>query len=355
MDRSQILKIVVVLSSLIFIFQLFPIGSFFIGSPSSQKNLSTSVSFNATLKNYDPYLILSQNSTGTVSINELEALPLVKSVSSEGGFIYVLLETRDDVRPVASNLQTLGLFPSAIANLVPPDRFLVLDSKSQSVNISTPFAIRIAIAPYFAEDSQIPVDAILIHTDRTAVGFSSPTLIATPKNISGSLLVSKILSSQMTYSIPFENRSSSNFSAIENSTYSLNNLVTSSSAFTPNQISTARSLDYVVGVYPTYLALKPDFTDLDRLRSDLAISAFSVHPSLLVVNSSVALDIPYSSSTSSKYELSPSSTLSGKQVINSVPLIFVSSNSYLVNDSLNGTISILEIGDYLIPLDFSMQ
>lgn len=355
MNRADILKIFVVLSSLFFIIQMFPVGTLFFGNPTSRSNQTTSFSFNATLKNYDPYLLLPPNATEIISNSELESIPTVKSVSSQNGVIYVVLETRDDVRNVANILVQKGLRPGAVANLLPPDHLTVFNSKSEPINLSISSAIKIGIAPYFAEDSPIPISVNLIHTDLAAIGFDSPTLVTNEVNVTTSLSVAKILNSSSVYSIPFENRSDSYLATLPNSTLTLNNLVTSPSEFTSDQISKARTLSYVKSVFPTYVVVKPDFTNLSLLKEDLLSTALVAQPSTLVLpyENSSALDFPRSDSF--VYQLNPGQTINQKQVIDSIELTFESNSQYQINDSVSGVVSALEIGNYIIPVEFSRQ
>lgn len=355
MDRSQILKIIVVLSSLFFIMQMFPIGTLFLGNPTSRSNQTTSFSFNATLRNYDPYLILPPNATEIISTSELESIPTVKSVSSQNGAIYVIVETRDDVRPVAAVLLKKGLNPGAVANLLPPDHLTISNSKSQMVNLSTSSAIRIGIAPYFAEDSQVPISVNAVHTDLAILDFTSPTLLASPVNVSATLKISKLLSSSSLYSIPFERRTEPSLSQIPNSTLNLNNLVTSPSELTIDQINKARSLPYVQSVFPTYIVVKSNFTDLAQIRSDLLSTALVASPSTLLAPYDNSSSLEFPKTDSFVYQLSPGTLMDEKQVIDSIELTVASNSSYSINDSISGVVSALEIGNYIIPVEFSRQ
>ncbi|MBI5227983.1 hypothetical protein HY988_05330 [Candidatus Micrarchaeota archaeon] len=306
MQKSDIIKIVVLLIAVGFITELFFFGGGqldFLKGNSAAQNFTGSVIFNGTIRTYEPYLILPSN-TSVAVLDDLKKQPGFVDVRSQGNYLLIQTETRDDVFPLATYLLKKDIIPFALANVALPSS-LELSNGAKKVNVSTNSGIvSIQAIPYLDSGSDVTVSMIVVAAaDGQFLGYGSPNILIETIKVPLNATISSLDYLVYTYEIPWASRNSlPNLSAYVVQ-YTRRDSVIFASPLPVDKILLLKQLPYIVYIDDNSAQINETFTDMDKVQSDFSNTTLMFPSSDLIIRTNQTLSLNFSSSTTYSYTL----------------------------------------------------
>jgi len=207
MDKKLLMKILVVGAALLFITSSIRPGSFSLGDSSSGgENITGMVSFDGTIRTYDPYLILESSINDSV-IGQIRNMEGVETVTLEAQGYIVKTETRDDVYPISQELFEIGIASYSIANIATPS-VMVMEFGTELINVTAPGVVRVATIPFLDAGSSVSVNMVGIANGGSIIDYHSQSIDSDIVEIEFTAQINQLSSKIYSYVVPWEDRNS---------------------------------------------------------------------------------------------------------------------------------------------------
>jgi hypothetical protein len=302
MDKKLLMQIIVVGAALLFITELFMFGgNHLVGGGSSTstggENISGYITFNGTIRTYDPYLFITSSPTES-QIEAIRAIPGVQNVRPDPQGYIVDTETRDDVYIVGGELRKMNLVGLAVANIAAPS-VMVLQFGTKELNITSQGVVRVATEPLLDAGEVVTVSMVGIANDGILIDYNSQQIALTKLTLLFSAEAGDPISESVTYTIPWEYR---NNVTNESGTYKRVDSLVFTTPLTINQILAKKQFDYITYIDENSAQVLKSFDNKSQVLINFQDTNVTFPPSTLLANES--LDLPYPKSVFYTYNLS---------------------------------------------------
>src|SRR3989338_1655990 len=211
MDKRQWIKVIfVVVTLIIFMVTLFPVGSFLFGNNSgnetSNEQIIGTTEFDATLSYYQPYLAVAVS----LSDEQLKAIrqnEYIEEITQEQKGFVIISKSRENVTAIYNYLKSLGIESQSLATLTLPSKMTMKTGEGKAIEIeSNGRTIDYQLSPIFEPGTKLRMTMIVVSVQNKLSGFQPPVLKTEPVELNATGTISKLLGIDYTYSIPWENR-----------------------------------------------------------------------------------------------------------------------------------------------------
>ncbi|MEW6722725.1 MAG: hypothetical protein AB1324_05675 [Candidatus Micrarchaeota archaeon] len=350
MEKKDIIKTAFILGIIV----MFIAGDFYIGGgffssptggPGGGQNITGTSTFNGTIRTYDPYLFLPAGVNQSV-LDELSTMEGFGSMRTEGQFIVIQTDTRDDVYPLAEWLRSKNLSPSAIANIAVSE--IEVEALGGRINASVPQGVvRMETKPILDVDSEVAVTMTAVVSNNVLVDSFGWTIEYEELEL---LLDSKVESmegSTYTYSIPWEERDSLGDLSAYDYQYKRIDTILFTEPLTTAQILAKKQFPYVTYIDASSAAVEPGFTNTSQLALNFADTNYTLPPSTLTIESETDPGLPYEPSVVRYYSIAPDW---GEYEYGGGPLVFGSSEELEINSTMKLNVSALAVGKKIVSV-----
>ncbi len=329
MDKKLIMKIIVVGAALLFITELFMFGGNHLvggGGPSiGGENISGPITFNGTIRTYDPYLFLTSTPSES-QLDTIRGIPGVLNIRPDPQGYIVDTETRDDVYLVGIELRKMNLSALSVANIAAPS-IMELQFGTQTLNVTSPGVVRVATEPLLDAGEIVTVSMVGISNNGMLIDYNSQQIALTRLTLLFSAEAGEPISESVTYVIPWENRNNvTNASGEYNKVDSL----IFTSPLTINQILAKKQFPYITYIDANSAQVTSSFDNKTQVLVNFQDTNVTFPPSTLSTNESI--DLPYQKQVFYTYNLSltpPDDYTSPRDSL-----------LYQTSEELNGTLSL---------------
>ncbi|MBU0532067.1 hypothetical protein KKB44_01090 [Candidatus Micrarchaeota archaeon] len=309
MDKKLILQIAVVVVVIFFLLQPLGMGgrlpdflSFF-NNENTATQLTGLTVFNATIRTYDPYLILASDTNQSI-INELNTRADVKSVVTDAQGIIVETETRDDVYPLASYLRSKGVSSLSQANLALPQTIQVDVNGEQKEIFTSSGIIQVISEAVVDADTEVTVSMIAVISGNQLVQYQSPSILFQQTTILVNAQVVDLNYKLYTYTIPWESRNSlGNLSQYGEYTYNKKDSIIFNPPLDINQILIKKQFSYIDYIDAGSAQVASDFDNITQLESNFQDVSYSLPSSQLTIKTNETPNISFNATVSYNYNL----------------------------------------------------
>jgi hypothetical protein len=357
MDEQQ-KKIYTIIGCIVMLGSLF-YGMQFLANNSGQaaltgSTLSGTTEFNATIRTYEPILIVPSMPDSLVSA--LRSDDRVKAITGGASGYLINVSTRDDVFSLAQDLQAQNVSSSAMADIILPVQLDVRYGNATDEMVNASGSIGIWTEPFVDVGSDVTVQMTAVTQDGTLVSYSSPTLVTNEVSVTANATVVSLTGKEYAFIIPWENRSSvdeASLSALYGNgsvTYSRNDFITFQPPLNVSQINATRSLPYITYISDTGASVSANFTDINRTVSDFNGTAVVFPDSELDIVTNQSVGLPYPGNVSYGYVISLPSGADGYSM-NSQPVALALPGRYSVNDTVSVLINGTAMGGAIVQIN----
>lgn len=360
METRKLLNIViqvfVVVISLSFLTELFlysgSLPFFSPGGSGASQNITGTTTFNGTIRTYDPLLLLPVETPAQV-VAALKLRSGVTSVTLEQDGYLVDTQTRDDVYPTAVYLRALNVSSLSIANIVIPQTIPVSTAAGlKNATTSEIAVVRVETEPLLDADSPVTVNmTAVVDGNGYLVDYGSAEISQQVVDNVFNATITGFEGKTYTYSIPWENRTSINASALSGQVdFQKSDMIVFTSTLTTAQVVAKKQFGYIQYIDTGSAIVSPDFANLSQVQANFQDVNYTLPASQLTVSmnssDSPAPALPFSPLVSYSYNL----TLQDAQGFDfsEAPILLVSDKPYAVNDSVSAEISAVAIGPKII-------
>ena len=344
MDKKLIIQILVVGAALLFITELFMFGGNHLvskgGSSSGGENISGYITFNGTIRTYDPYLFLTSSPTES-QLDSIRTIPGVQNVRPDPQGYIVDTETRDDVYLVGIELRKMNLSALSVANIASPS-VMELQFGTQTLNVTSQGVVRVATEPLLDAGEEVTVSMVGISNNGVLIDYNSQQISLTIVDLLFSAEAGEPVSESITYSVPWEHR---NNVTNESGEYSRSDSLIFTAPLTVSQIMAKKQFPYITYIDANSAQVLSSFDNKTQVLVNFQDANVSFPSSVLVTDE--ALDLPYPNVTYYTYNLSltaPEGYTSPKDSL-----------LYQTKETLNGTldlqVSALVAGKSIISIE----
>lgn len=272
MNRSDLIKALVVILVLFFVLEPIAIGMIGNSSGSPKTKIQqTSDSFNgisyfnATVKSYEPYLII-QDANPPVDL--LKKLPEVDDlVKIEGGYAVSLKDT-STLRKVYLEIARLGLKPYPVVNLQLPSLVEVTDGTINKTLSTNSQNIKLNADPFFDENQQVELRMSVTSENGAVVAYSNPSFVEKAINLNLTAKVDSFSYYFQRYSIPWEIRNTIDVTHLK-SLFGESNVTYTQKDFISSKFIGNESFEYITKVEPDKVFISSNFTSKSDAIADL--------------------------------------------------------------------------------------
>lgn len=363
MDKDLLIKLFAVGIVLFFIFEMFAFGK--IGQPAEAATNTQPVAlqgtseFDAMINSYDPYLVFQ--SLDDSQISEIKRIDGVEGVMLTDRGQVVSLKSPKYIGGVYNYSISSGLNVSAVANVaLPPYLAVSLSNGSTEQIIFSGSTLKMGLEPFAAEGDNIRVKMNVEAEGGYLTRYSPPTLVPVQIALNSSAKVESALFDIYRFSVPWENRTHINASALEaeygleNVTYSRTDYVSFSTPLSTSDMLT-KKYDYVSVINENSITPVANYTDKARIEADFPGAQFadSVLEIKYPAGINATLSIPSAVNSSLRHVYS--FEVSDAKYKFSDPVVYFATEKQLAaGDSMNVTLSVLSVGKTVVNvLDFA--
>jgi hypothetical protein len=239
---------------------------------------------NGTIRTYDRALFI----TGNNSREDLEFLEADEGFGSlnvlDDGWM-LETKTRDDVYPVAEQLDEKGIDAVAIANIAIPGTLDVELVNGSTIEVNNRGGIvRVITRPFLEEDSRVSVMFVAGIADGLLVNVSDATLMTNDFNRTIDAEVISLVNNTYTYTIAFDKRNI-DMNKLSGYDYQFDkkNVVVFSEEIPVSKQAEYRSLPYIEYIGSNSMSVNSNFSDIEKMESDLEGIGLETEPSILTV------------------------------------------------------------------------
>lgn len=344
MDKKLIMQILVVGAALLFITELFMFGgNHLVGGGSGDtggENISGYITFNGTIRTYDPYLFLTASPTES-QLDSIRGIPGVLNIRPDPQGYIIDTETRDDVYLVNIELRKMNLSALSVANIAAPS-VMELQFGTQTINVTSQGVVRVATEPLLDAGEVVTVSMVGISNNGVLIDYNSQQIALTRLELSFSAEAGDPVSEKYYYTVPWESRN--NVSGTDGEYSKIDSLIFTS-PLTINQILAKKQFPYITYIDANSAQVVGSFDNKSQVLSNFQDANVTFPPSTLVSNDS--LDLPYPSAVLYTYNLSLTPPEGYTSPQNSI--------LYQTTDELNGTmalqVSALVAGGSIITIE----
>lgn len=308
MNKKTAIQIVVLLVIALFMLQPLGMGGSFpklFGSSEDEaaQQESGMALFNATIRTYEPILVLPSNTSQSV-ISELNARDDVKSVVVEPEGVVVETETRDDVFPLASYLKGKGVSSVSQANVILPPSMSVSFATGTREVASRGGVLPIITEPVLDSGSMVTVSMIAVVSKDVLVDYASPAIMLERKSIIVDALVQGLNHGIYSYVIPFEERNNlTNLSQYSDADYRRSDTIVFSQQLDIGQMMAKKQFPYIVYIDAGSAQVSPSFDNLTQLETNFQDVGYTLPDSFLTIRSDSEPGIPFTPDVAYEYSL----------------------------------------------------
>ncbi len=207
MDKSLIMKIIVVAAALLFITSSIrlPTSS---GNSNviSGENITGQITFNGTIRTYDPFLLIPMDTDKSV-LSEIREIEGVKAVRPDPQGYFIDTETRDEVYPISSALRALNVTGISVANIAAPS-IMQLQFGVELLNVTTPGVVRVVTEPLLDAGDEVTVTMVGVSNNGNLIDYHSQAIQMEVVQLQMEADVSSLNHKEYIYLIPWEERNS---------------------------------------------------------------------------------------------------------------------------------------------------
>lgn len=353
MNKSDMIKIAVVVIALLFITQQFYYGQtglsnlFGGGTVVSQNQTGTAV-FNGTIRTYDPLLGLPTD-TGASVFDQLKTMDGVKGIKNQANFVIVETETRDDVYPLAVFLRQRNVTVYAVANVALPS-YIDVSVGNGRINASTMNSIvKVQMEPLIDAGNDVAVQMVATVSDNQLVAYQSPLVMVERVSLQANATIAALDYTIYSYIIPWENRTS-----IGNETgydYRRVDAVYFSPQLGVSELVTKRQLPYITYIDAGSAVVSPSFDNATRMTADFPAVNLTFPDSRLLVRitNATAPELPFNATVSYLYTVTLPAQVGG-YATDTPSLALETAEEHELNTTIQMNISALVMGNRIVSL-----
>ncbi len=301
MNKKLIMQIVVIGAALLFITELFMFGGNHLvggGGPSiGGENISGYITFNGTIRTYDPYLFITSTPTES-QIDAIRGISGVMNVRPDPQGYVVDTETRDDVHPVGIELRKMNLSVLSVANIAAPS-IMELQFGTEILNVTSPGVVRVATEPLLDAGETVTVAMIGISNNGMLIDYNSQQIALTKMDLLFSAEPGEPISESVTYTVPWEHR---NNVTNASGTYNRVDSIVFTTPLTINQILAKKQFPYITYIDANSAQVLGSFDNKTQVLVNFQDTNVTFPSSMLVTNET--LELPYAKSVFYTYNLS---------------------------------------------------
>jgi hypothetical protein len=301
MEKKLIMQILVIGAALLFITELFMFGGNHLvgggGTTSGGENISGFITFNGTIRTYDPYLFLSATPTES-QLDQIRSIPGVMNLRPDTQGYIVDTETRDDVYPVGVELRKMNLTPLSVANIAAPS-IMVLQFGTENMNVTSQGVVRVATQPLIDAGEEVTVSMVGVSNNGFLIDYHSQQIELNMATLLFTADTGTPISELYTYSVPWEYRN--NITNHSGEYHKVDSII-----FSPplgiDQIMVKKQFAYITYIDENSAQVTSNFDNKSIILINFADVNVTFPDSILTTNQS--LDLPYENVTYYTYNLS---------------------------------------------------
>jgi hypothetical protein len=312
-------------------------------SSQSSVNVSGTVTFNGTIRTYDPFLFI-QGNVSQSALDQLNQRSEVTSVQQTGDGIIISVDTRDDVYPLAAFLRSINLSAYSRANVVVP-RYLEVELITGTVNATLPTGvIQIICEPLVDADNEVPIKMVAVVSNNQIVGYQSAEMLVSATTLSLDAQVDSLNQTLYTYTIPWENRNSLEDLSSYSIDYKKVDSILFSQPLSVTQIIAKKQLYFITYIDTNSAQVVSSFDNVTELNEAFVDVSFTLPSSTLTIVSNEQPDLNYAASVVYTYLISVNSTsISDSFLVDS-------EEQYDTGENLTINLEVLSVGDKIIEI-----
>jgi|GEM_PF-3385289 hypothetical protein len=353
MDKSLIIKIVVVAIVVLFLLEQFVPGMLRSRTTSSTTTvaitLSGSAEFEATLKSYEPYIVVT--SLTAQQIKDTKAMTGVEDVVlTDKGYI-ISLKNSKYVKDVFGLLKAKNLTMAVIANVYLPSNLEFVFENNSNVSIFTGASmVKVVMEPIVEEGELVRLRMNGQSENGYLVSYSPPMVIASEISFKSEAKVKQKLFDFYSYVIAWENRTQIDENALgkqfgaENVSLTKKDFVLLQTPLSVGELLT-KKYEYVSMISENSISVVDGFANTSRILADFGNVTFP--DTMVQIKSAEDPAIGFESSKNPVYEI----TLYGTEYVFSNPdVLIVLDSDYAQNETMNVTVIASAVGNTVLDI-----
>ncbi len=342
MDKKLLMKILVVGAALLFITSSFRPGSFSLGGDSSGgENITGMISFDGTIRTYDPYLILDSTVNDSV-IDQIRNMEGVETVTLEAQGYIVDTETRDDVYPLSQKLFEMGIPSYSIANIATPS-VMVLEFGTELINVTAPGVVRVATIPFLDAGSEVSVTMVGIVNGGTIIDYHSQSINSDIAELEFTAEVNELSSKIYRYTVPWEDRNSV---SEESGSYARADNILFDPPLTVEQVMVKKQFPYITYIDANSAQISSAFDNRSQVEANFADVSVIFPSSILTIESDDNSTLPFNYSVLYSYNV----TLVPPEGYEMDPKTLLYNSEVELSGTINATLEALITGNKIVQV-----
>ncbi|MBU0527018.1 hypothetical protein KKE92_00930 [Candidatus Micrarchaeota archaeon] len=342
MDKKLIIKIIVVAVVLLFITSSIRPGTFSLGGGSSGgENITGTVSFEGTIRTYDPYLILESNINDSV-VDQIRTMDGVKTVTLEAQGYIIDTETRDDVYPISQKLFGMGVPSYAIANIATPS-VMGLQFGTELLNVTAPGVVRVATIPFLDAGSIVSVTMVGIANGGAIIDYHSQSINSNIVELEFTAEIDQLNSKIYSYIVPWEDRNSV---TEESGDYTRSDSLLFDPALSVEQIMIKKQFSYITYIDANSAQVLSTFDNRSQIETNFADVSVIFPNSILTAESDANSTLPFNYTTIYNYNV----TLIPPAGYEMDPTKISYNSELELNGTINATLEALITGNKIVQV-----
>jgi len=353
MDKSLIVKIVVVAIVALFILEQFVPGM--LGNANVNSNnkavsqLSGTAEFEAMLKSYEPYIVA--NNLDKQQIEEFKNLDGVEDILlTDKGYV-ISLKNSKFVKSVFSDLKAKNVTMAVIANVYLPSNLELVLANGSNVSIFTGASlVKVVMEPIVDEGATVLLRMNGNSENGYLVSYSPPMVIASDIQFVSEAVIKEKLFDFYSFIIPWENRNDVSEESLisqfgkENISFTKKDYVILQNLLSVGDML-SKKYDYVSVISENSITVVENFTNTSRIIQDFGNVTFP--ETMLQVKSDADPMIGFESTRMPVYSL----TIYGTEYTFSNPdVLIVLDKDYLANETINVTVTASAVGKTVLDI-----
>ena len=323
--------------------------------------------FNGTIRTYEPVLFVQGNINQSI-MDILQNDTRISTITKDQQGWLINVTIRDDVYELAADIKkSYNLTSNSVANIILPPQIVVYLQNGSIVNTSTSTYIsyfgplKLWTEPMVEADSVVLVRMQATVQGDSLIGSANPTILAPRINLTTNATITKLITREIIYSIPFEDRNAINVTLLEetygneNVSYLKNSFIEFNESLTVTQIMQKSNLSYITHIGQDSANIKDNYNDSESIKNDFTGLSVTFPYSILKISSekvSISMISKYKSNTLYKYYISVPKEEQGYSLPQDEQKYYVITNrTALLNSTVNVTIDGITIGNSFVRID----